>query len=350
MHSSTTEKFTEKVVTDISAAFAGVMTNLGHKLGLYKAMAGAGNISSSELASLTNTNERYLREWLNSQVAGGYVHYDEKTKKYLLPDAYIPVLVDENSPVFLAPALQVASSLWLDEEMILDALQTGKGIAWGDHHHSLFCGSESLFRPGYKAHLTTAWINELDGVEEKLKSGAKVADIGCGHGASTIVMAKAYPNSTFFGFDYHSSSVNVAKVRAKDEGLAENIHFISATAKNYTEQNFDLICFMDCLHDMGDPIGAAKHALNALSDNGTVLLIEPAAGDTITENINPIGRLYYSASTAICTPCSMSQEVGYALGAQAGEQRLSEVMIDAGFKKIRKVAETPFNIILEVRP
>lgn len=341
------QSFTGKVVNDISAAFAGVMTNIGHKLGLYKAMAGEGQMTSTQLAAATRTHERYIREWLNSQSAGGYVLYHSDTNTYSLPDEHVPVLVDETSPVFLAPALEVAASLWFDEEKVVAVFKSGEGIAWGDHHHSLFCGSESLFRPGYKAHLTTQWITALDGVENKLKSGAKIADIGCGHGASTIVMAKAYPNSSLYGFDYHPPSVEIAKSRAQNEGVENNTHFLVSHSQNYSEKEFDLICFMDCLHDMGDPIGAARHARKALKNDGTVLLIEPAAGNSVEENINPIGRLYYSASTAVCTPCSLSQDVGLALGAQAGEQRLSEVMIEAGFTSIRRVAETPFNIVLE---
>jgi len=343
------EQFAGQVVTDISATFSGVMTNIGHKLGLYKAMAGAGAMTSQVLADKTGTHERYVREWLNNQTAGGYVTYDADTNTYTLPDEHIPVLVDDDSQVFLVPALDVASSLWLDEEKVAAVFRSGEGIAWADHHHHLFCGAESLFRPGYKANLTASWIKSLDGVEEKLKAGAKVADVGCGHGASTIVMAQEYPNSTFYGFDSHKASIETARLRAKEAGLNGNIHFRIAKAKDYTETNFDLICFMDCLHDMGDPVGAAQHAKQTLKSDGTVLLVEPAAGDALNDNINPVSRLYYAASTAVCTPCSISQEVGLALGAQAGEKRLSKVMKEAGFYHMRRAAETPFNIVLEVR-
>jgi 2-polyprenyl-3-methyl-5-hydroxy-6-metoxy-1,4-benzoquinol methylase len=343
------EQFVGQVVSDISATFSGVMTNIGHKLGLYKAMAGAGAMTSQMLADKTGTHERYVREWLNNQTAGGYVFYDADTNLYTLPDEHIPVLVDEDSSVFLVPALDVASSLWLDEDKVTDVFRSGKGIAWSEHHHRLFCGSEALFRPGYKAHLTTSWIKSLDGIEDKLNSGAKVADVGCGHGASTIVMAQEYPNSNFYGFDSHEESIKIARNRAKEASLNGNIHFSVTTAKNYTETKFDLICFMDCLHDMGDPVGAAKHAQQSLKLDGTVLLVEPAAGNAVNDNINPVSRLYYAASTAVCTPCSLSQEVGLALGAQAGEMRLSDVMKEAGFNSIRRAAETPFNIVLEAK-
>jgi 2-polyprenyl-3-methyl-5-hydroxy-6-metoxy-1,4-benzoquinol methylase len=343
------EAFAGQVVTDIAATFSGVMTNIGHKLGLYKAMAGSGPLSSRQLAEHTGTHERYVREWLNNQVAGGYVIFDAATDTYLLPDEHVPVLADEDSPMFLVPALDVASSLWLDEQKVTDVFRSGDGIAWSDHHHHLFCGAESLFRPGYKAHLTTSWLKTLDGVEEKLHRGARVADVGCGHGASTIVMAKAYPNSMFYGFDSHPESIETARERAKEAGLNGNIHFKVARAKDYSECDFDMICFMDCLHDMGDPIGAARHAKQALKNDGTLLLVEPAAKDAVNDNINPVSRLYYAASTAVCTPCSLSQEVGLALGAQAGEKRLSEVLKTAGFGSMRRAAETPFNIILEAR-
>ena len=343
------EQFAGQVVSDISATFSGVMTNIGHKLGLYRAMAGAGAITSQMLADKTGTHERYVREWLNNQTAGGYVFHDTKTNRYTLPDEHVPVLVDQDSPVFLVPALDVASSLWLDEDKVADVFRSGEGIAWSEHHHRLFCGSEALFRPGYKAHLTTSWIKSLEGVEDKLNAGAKVADVGCGHGASTIVLAQTYPNSTFYGFDSHGESVDIARQRAKDAGLNGNIHFNVALAKDYSETDFDLICFMDCLHDMGDPVGAASHARQSLKADGTVLLVEPAAADAVNDNINPVSRLYYAASTAVCTPCSRSQEVGLALGAQAGEQRLSDVMREAGFNNIRRAAETPFNMVLESR-
>lgn len=344
-----TEQFAGQVLSDISATFSGVMTNIGHKLGLYKAMVGEGAMSSQMLAEKTNTHERYVREWLNNQTAGGYVFYDAEENRYVLPDEHVPVLTDEKSPFFLVPALDVASSLWMDENKITDVFSSGEGIAWSEHHHRLFCGSEALFRPGYKSHLTNNWIKSLSEVEEKLLAGAKVVDVGCGHGASTIVMAQEYPLSTFYGFDIHEDSIKIARKRAKEAGVEENVIFSVCTAKNYIETEFDLIWFMDCLHDMGDPVGAGMHACKSLKKDGTVLLVEPAAKDVVNENINPVSRLYYAASTAVCTPCSLSQEVGLALGAQAGEKCLTEVMHKAGFNHVRRTDETPFNIILEVK-
>ena len=344
-----TEEFAGQVISDVSATFSGVMTNIGHKLGLYKAMAFAGKVSSHTLANKLDLTERYVREWLNNQVAGGYVIYHPDEQTYLLPDEYVPVLVDEESPVFLVPALQVASSLWHDEARITEVFSTGEGIAWAEHHHHLFCGSESLFRPGYKAFLVSDWITAMDGVINKLECGAKVADVGCGHGASTIVLAKAFAKSTFFGFDNHAESIATAGERASHEGVEDNISFAVTDAQSYPHKEFDLICFMDCLHDMGDPVGAARHAAQALKPDGSLLLVEPAAGNHVEDNINPISRLYYAASTAVCTPCSLSQDVGLALGAQAGQQHLTEILQQAGFSSVKRVAETPFNIIIEAK-
>ena len=341
------EAFAGTVVTDIAAAFSGVMTSIGHKLGLYRAMAGAGEMTSTQLSRKTNTHERYVREWLNNQVAGHYIVYNKQSSTYRLPDDHVPVLADPESPMFLVPALEVASSLWLDEEKISNVFRTGEGIAWSDHHHSLFCGSEALFKPGYKAYLCAEWIVAMKTMEGKLKAGGKVADVGCGHGASTCVMATTYPNSKFIGYDSHEASLKTAKQRAVEGGNVPNVEFKNQKAKDYKDNGFDLICFMDCLHDMGDPIGAARHALQALKPDGSLLLVEPAAGDELSENINPISRLYYAASTAVCTPCSKSQEVGLALGAQAGEETLSLLLKEAGFTTVTRIAETPFNIILE---
>lgn len=349
MEHLSTEAFAGQVVGDVSATFSGVMTSIGHKLGLYKALAHAGPLTSSILAERTNLTERYVREWLNNQVAGGYLIYDKRAQTYLLPDAYVPVLASEDSPVFLVPAMEVAASLWMEEDRLVNVFRTGEGIAWGDHHHRLFCGSESLFRPGYKAFLANDWISAMDGVAEKLTEGGAVADVGCGHGASTIVLAQAFPNSSFSGFDNHEPSIETALGRANEAGVSENIEFKTNDAQSYPTKSFDLICFMDCLHDMGDPVGAARHAAKALKPDGSVMLVEPAAGNAVEDNINPVSRLYYAASTAVCTPCSLSQEVGLALGAQAGESRLSDVMLEAGFASVNRVAETPFNIILEAK-
>lgn len=344
------EEFVGQVVNDMAASMSGVMINIGHKLGLYKAMAGAGSMTPAQLAQKTNTHERYVLEWLNNQAAGGYVTYDPATRTYELPDEYAMVLANPNSPVFMAPGFDSVSSMWLDEDKVVDAFRTGRGIGWHEHHHRLFCGTEALFRTGYRFHLTTDWIPSLEGVDAKLKAGAKVADVGCGHGASTIVMAQAYPNSTFLSFDYHDKSIETARQRAEEAGVADRVRFEVATAKNFPGSDYDLVCFMDCLHDMGDPVGAAKHTRQVLAENRTVLLVEPFAGSNIEDNLNPMGRLFYAASTAVCTPCSLSQEVGLGLGAQAGEKRLSQVMAEAGFTRFRRATQTPFNLILEARP
>ncbi len=346
---TTTEAFAGQVVTDIAATLSGVMTTLGHKMGLYSAMAGAGPLRPEALARRTGTDARYVREWLNNQAAGGYVHFDEEDGTYVLPDAHVPVLADEDSPVFLVPALEVAASLWLDEEKIARVFRTGEGLAWGDHHHRLFCGSEALFRPGYRTHLVDAWIGAMPGLRERLEAGIRVADVGCGHGASTIVLAEAFPRSTFVGFDSHVDSILVARERASEAGVEANLSFEVASATDYAEAGFELICFMDCLHDMGDPEGAARHAHAALAPEGRLLLVEPAAGDRVSENLNPVSRLYYAASTAVCTPCSKSQPVGLALGAQAGQQAWAALMHRVGFARTDRVAETPFNIVLDVR-
>jgi len=350
MNEAKLKTFVEQMVTDMAAAMSGVMTNIGHKLGFYKAMAGAGPLTPAQLAQKTNTHERYVLEWLNNQAAGGYVTYDPSSGTYELPDEQAMVLANPDSPVFMAPGVDTISSVWLDEDKVINAFRTGKGIGWHEHHHRLFCGTEAFFRTGYRFHLTTEWIPALEGVEAKLKAGAKVADVGCGHGASTIVMAKAYPNSTFFGFDYHDESIETARQRAKEAGVADRVKFEVAAAKNFPGSDYDLVCFMDCLHDMGDPVGAAKHTRQVLAQDGTVLLVEPFAGRNIEDNINPVGRLFYAASTAVCTPCSLSQEVGLGLGAQAGERRLSEVMAEAGFTRFRRATQNPFNLILEARP
>lgn len=345
----TTEEFAGQVVSDIAATLSGVMTNIGHKLGLYAAMAGKPELSSHELAEQTSTDERYVREWLNNQVAGGYVTYDRAIDRYSLPDHHLPVLVDQDSPMFLIPALEVAASLWFDESTIMSVFKTGEGIAWGDHHHRLFCGSESLFRPGYRAFLTNEWLDSLEGVRDKLSLGAKVADVGCGHGASTIALAKDFPQSQYYGYDSHPESIETARSRAMDEFGENGMTFEICDAQSIPELGFDLVCFMDCLHDMGDPLGAAQRARQALAADGTLLLVEPAAMDNVADNINPVSRMYYAASTAVCTPCSKSQEVGLALGAQAGPERLSNLLKKAGFSRVRVATSTPFNLVIEAR-
>jgi 2-polyprenyl-3-methyl-5-hydroxy-6-metoxy-1,4-benzoquinol methylase len=343
------ESFVHQVVNDMAASMSGVMTNIGHKLGLYRGMAGAGAITPKQLAQKTNTKERYIQEWLNNQAAGGYIIYNPENRTYELPDEHAMVLANPESPVFLSPGFDLVSSMWLDEDKTIAAFETGKGIGWHEHHSRLFCSCEAFFRNGYQAYLTNAWIPALEGVEAKLRDGGKIADIGCGHGASTIIMAQAFPNSTFFGFDFHFDSIATARLRAQAAGVADRVHFEVATAKNYPGSDYDLVCFMDCLHDMGDPVGAVKYAKQVLANDGTVLLVEPFAGKNVEDNINPIGRMYYAASTAICTPNSLSQEVGLGLGAQAGETKLGKVFSEAGFSQFRRAAATPFNLILEAR-
>ncbi len=344
------DRFSGQVVGDLAAAFSGVMVNLGHRLGLYRAMAGAGPMTSAALAARAGLSERYVREWLNNQAAGGYVAYDAVAKTYLLPDEHALVLAERESAVFMAPAFDAASSIWRAVDRTAEAFRNGDGIGWHEHDGGVFCGIESFFRPGYRANLTSTWIPALDGVEKKLRVGASVADVGCGHGASTIVMAEAFPNSAFYGFDYHAASIETARRRARDTGMGHRVAFEVADARGYAGAGYDLICFMDCLHDLGDPVGAARHARAALAPDGTVLLVEPFAGDAVEDNLNPVGRLYYALSTTLCTPNAVSQNGRDALGAQVGEARLTEVMRAAGFGHVRRIAETAFNIVLEVRP
>ena len=292
-------------------------------------------------------NPRLILEWLNAQTASGYVEYDDGT--YRLPEEQALAFAVEDSPVFVAPAPSVAASLFLDKDKTIAAMRGDGAMSWGDHHPCLFTATEKFFRPGYKANLVASWLPALDGVTAKLEAGAKVADVGCGHGASTIILAQAYPNSTFHGYDFHAPSIAAARERAAERGVADRITFSQAAAKEYTDEGFDLICFFDCLHDMGDPVGAARHAYETLADDGTVLLVEPFAGDRLEDNCNPVGRMYYAASTAICTPNSLSQEVGRALGAQAGEAQLRQVFTEAGFTHFRRATETPFNLIFEAK-
>ena len=343
------ETFTHRMIGDLGAAQAGVLTNLGHKLGLYAAMTGAGPLTAAQLAERAALAERYVREWLNAQAAGGYVEYDPQADAYHLPDEHAFVLANPDSPVFMAPAFDVAAAMWRSEDRLREAFTSGAGIGWHEHHECLFCGTEAFFRTGYRTHLVQDWIPALDGVHEKLLAGARVADIGCGHGASTIVLAHAYPRSQFIGFDYHAESVAAARARAEDAGVAGRVHFEVATATAFPGRPYDLICFMDTLHDLGDPVGAARHAFGSLAEDGTVMLVEPAASDRLAENLHAVGRVFYAASTALCTPNSLSQEVGLALGAQAGPARIEAVMRDAGFGRFRQAAATPFNMVLEAR-
>ncbi len=341
--------FLMQVVGDLSACSAGFMTNAGHKLGLYKAMAGAGHMSAQQVARRANCAERYTREWLNSQAAGGYVQYRPEDDTYNLPAEQALVLANENGPCFFPPALEVAASMWFDESRILDAIKTGKGIPWGEHSGRLFCGVAAFFRSGYNANLVSNWLPALDGVTGKLNAGAKVADVGCGYGHSTIIMAQAFPNTKFYGYDSHAESIVEARANALAAGVADRVSFHVSGIKDIPNEQFDLVCFFDCLHDLGDPVGAARHVEKVLRDDGTILLVEPNAGDKVEHNLHAIGRIYYSASTALCCAHSLSEEVGLALGAQAGEKRLSAVLQEAGFNHFRRATETPFNLIFEAK-
>ena len=344
------EKFLGQAVGEMGAAMNAALVLVGDKLGLYKAMAGAGALTPAELAQKTGTTERYVREWLCAQAAGGYVTYDAATGRYTLPNEQALALAVEDSPAFLPGAFQVIASVIRDEPLITEAFRTGKGVGWHEHCSDLFQGTERFFRPGYAAHLVSEWIPALEGVEQKLKAGAKVADVGCGHGASTVLMAQAYPKSKFVGFDYHAPSVERAWQVAHQLGLDERVGFQVAWAKGYPGRGYDVVAFFDCLHDMGDPAGAARHVLSSLAPDGTWLIVEPFAHDRTEENLNPIGRMFYSASTMICTPASRAQEVGLALGAQAGEARMREVVMKGGFSRFRRAAQTPFNLVYEARP
>jgi SAM-dependent methyltransferase len=345
-------EFIGRAVGEWGAAYGALLTFIGDKLGLFKAMAGAGALIPEELAKKTGTHPRMIREWLAAQAAGGFVTYNPAAGSYTLPEEQAFALTDENSPAYIAGFYQALAGLYKDQEKIIEAFRTGKGLGWGDHHHYLFEGTERFYKPSYVANLTISWIPALEGVEEKLRrggGGAKVADVGCGHGVSTILMAKAYPNSEVIGFDYHKLSIERARKEAENEGL-KNIAFEVAGATDYPGDDYDLVTFFDCFHDMGNPAGAAKHVLQTLKKKGgTWMLVEPFANDKVEDNLNPVGRVFYSGSTVICVPASLNEN-GPALGAQAGEARIKEVVTGAGFSKFRRATQTPFNLVFEARP
>lgn len=343
------ESFVNRAVGDLSSAYGGVMVSLGSKLGLYKAMAGAGPLSTAEIAERANCAERYVREWLNAQAAGGYVDYHAISDTYELTPEQALVLADEDSPLFIPHAWQVPASMWFDEDKALEAFRTGKGVAWGEHDGRLQCGVAAFYRNGYRASLVPQWLPALDGVVERLEAGIAVADVGCGHGHSTILMAQAFPNSRFHGFDVHPASIDAARRHAAQAGVADRVSFDVARAVDYPEHQYGLICFFDCLHDMGDPVAALRHAARTLAPDGTVMLVEPFANDRVEHNLGPVARLYYAASSTICCAHAISEGGQLVLGAQAGEARLAEVCRKAGLGQIRRAAETPFNLILEVR-
>ncbi len=341
--------FMGNFVHDLGAVMHAATIVVGDQLGLYQALAEA-PASAEGLARKTGTDARYVREWLSSQAASGYVQFDPATEQFSMTEEQALALAQDGSPAFIPGAFEIAVAQFKAIPAILDAFKTGRGIGWHEHDHALFHGTERFFRPGYAANLVSSWIPALDGVQQKLQAGARVADIGCGHGASTIIMARSYPNSEFFGFDYHEPSIRHAQAAARLSGVADRIRFEAASAKEYCGQDYDFVAVFDCLHDMGDPIGAASHIRESLRPDGTWMIVEPFAGDRLEENLNPVGRVFYSASTFICTPASRAQEVGMCLGAQAGEERIRDVVTRAGFKHFRRATETPFNLIYEARP
>ncbi|MCK9897202.1 class I SAM-dependent methyltransferase [Frankia sp. AgB32] len=342
--------FVQRFLTDLGAAYHAVTVVVGDRLGLYRALAEAGPATAVGLAAAAGCDERYTQEWLNAQAASGYCEYDPETGHYHLTPEQTACLADENSPAFLAAGMFVAASLFKDEERLAEAIRTGAGVGWGEHHHDLYVGVERFFRPGYVANLVSSWIPALEGVEEKLNAGVTIADIGCGHGASTILLTRAYPNSTVIGFDNHGPSIDAARAAAGEAGVADRVRFEVASAQDYPGVGYDLVCIFDALHDMGDPVGAARHIRSSLTDDGTWLLVEPMAGSTVTANLNPVGRLFYSVSTLVCTPSARSQPGGWALGAQATEDQLRSVTAQGGFTRFRRAVDTPVNRIIEVRP
>jgi len=342
--------FMGRFVGDLSAAFHAPLVLVGAELGLYKALNGAGPLAPAELAARTKTDERYVREWLAANAASGYLDYQADTGKYAISPEQAFVLADPESPAYSVGAFKIVLSMFRDHHKIVDAFRTGKGMGWHEHDASLFEGTEEFFRPGYVANLLSSWIPALEGVKGKLERGASVADVGCGHGAATILMAKAFPKSRFVGFDYHKPSIERARELARQAGVDDRVRFEVAASKDYPGKNYDFVAFFDCLHDMGDPQGAAKHVRQSLSTDGTWMVVEPFAHDRVEGNLNPVGRIFYSASTMICTPASRSQEGALALGAQAGEARLRAIIEGGGFTRFRRATETPFNMVLEARP
>jgi SAM-dependent methyltransferase len=343
------EAFVMRAIGDLTAGYTGVMVSLGHKLGLYKALHGAGPLSAKELAQRTGCAERYLREWLNAQAAGGYLRYHAVSDTYELAPEHAAVLADEDSPVFVPPAWDVPAAMWFDEPKALEAFRTGRGVAWGEHDARMACGVAAFYRNGYRASLVPQWLPALDGVVAQLHEGIAVADIGCGHGHATRLMAEAFPNSRFHGFDTHAPSIEAARRHAAEAGLAVRTSFALAHATDYPDHRYGLICFFDTLHDLGDPVAAARHAAATLAPGGTVLLVEPFAHDRVEDNLSPVGQLYYSGSSLICCAHAIAEGGKLVLGAQAGPRRLADVFRRAGFTHFRCAARTPFNLIFEIR-
>ena len=342
-------QFVFRAVDEVGATLNAALVVMGDKLGLYRTLAGTGGLSPGELAQRTGTAERHVREWLNAQAAGGYVEYDPDRGCYALRPEQAVALTDEDSPAYLPGFFQIALGSVIDSPKIIEKARSGEGFGWHEHVHDVYEGCERFFRPGYNAHLVSEWLPALDGVVERLERGALVADVGCGHGASTILMAQAFPTSTFVGSDYHGGSIATARERAEEAGVADRVSFQIAPSAAYSGTGYDLVTMFDCLHDMGDPVGAARHVRSTLKPEGTWMIVEPHAGDRVEGNLNPVGRAYYAFSTLLCTPASLSQEVGLALGAQAGEARIREVVQAGGFSRFRRASETPFNLVFEAR-
>ena len=344
------EQFVFRAVDEVGATLNAALVVMGDKLGLYRALAGSGAMTPEELAKRASVSERYVREWLNAQAAGGYVEYDPQGGAYTLPPEQTAALTDEESPAFLPGFFQIALGAAIDSPRVTEAARSGEGVGWHEHNHDVYDGCERFFRPGYNASLIPSWLPALDGVVEKLEAGASVADIGCGHGSSTILMAQAFPNSKFVGTDYHAGSIETARERARAAGVEDRVGFETAAAAEHPGSGDELVTMFDCLHDMGDPVGAAKQVRDTLAPDGTWMIVEPMAGDRVEDNLNPVGRAYYGFSTFLCTPASLSQDVGLALGAQAGETRIGEVVSGGGFSRFRRADETPFNLVFEARP
>ncbi|HMN30759.1 MAG TPA: methyltransferase domain-containing protein [Caldilineaceae bacterium] len=338
-----------KMVSELGAAYVGASVIIGDQLGLYKALAANDALTAEQLAARTGTTERYLREWLAGQAASGYIEYDTANQTFHLTPEQALVFAHADSPVIMTGGFYTLQSVYADVPRVTEAFRTGQGIGWGEHCNCLFCGVAKFFGPGYRANLIASWLPSIDGIVPKLETGGKVADVGCGHGISTVLMAQAFPNSHFFGFDYHPASIEQARALAKEQNVP-NVTFEVATAKSYPGKNYDFVTCFDCLHDMGDPVGAAAHVLETLNHNGVWMIVEPMAQDDLAGNLNPVGRIYYAASTMICLPTSLSQEVGLGLGAQAGEAKLRDVVTKGGFTRFHRATETPFNMVLDARP
>jgi SAM-dependent methyltransferase len=344
------EAFVNQFAGDFGAALHASTVAIGDKLGLYRALADGGPTDAAGLAEATGCDPRLVQEWLDAQFVSGYCHFSAQTGTYWLSPEQAAVLADPTSPTFLVGSMTIAVSTAKDEEKVREAFRTGAGLGWHEHHHDLFHGTERLFRPGYAANLVSEWIPAVEGLDGVLAGGGSVADLGCGHGASSILLAQAYPKATITGFDYHHASVDVARKRAAEAGVADRVRFEVASAQDFPGSGYDLICIFDALHDMGDPAGAASHIRDALAPDGTWLLVEPMAAESLVDNVNPVGRIFYAASTVVCTPAAQAQPGGCALGAQVPEATLAEIVTGAGFTRFRRATETPFNRVFEARP